>query len=50
MFQALLIDDPQIRQPAITRIQQLLDWAPEVELEEGLRRMIGALGRQPADL
>jgi len=36
VFEALPVDDPQIRQPDITRARQLLDWEPEVELEEGL--------------
>ena len=40
VFEALPVDDPQVRQPDITRAQQLLGWEPEVELEEGLRRML----------
>ena len=50
VFEALPVDDPQIRQPDITRARQLLDWEPEIELEEGLRRMIGSLVRHPPDL
>ena len=42
VFEALPIDDPQVRQPDITRARQLLGWEPEVELEEGLRRMLPA--------
>ena len=38
VFEALPVDDPQVRQPDITRAQQLLGWEPEVALEEGLRR------------
>jgi dTDP-glucose 4,6-dehydratase len=34
------VDDPQIRQPDITRAKQLLSWEPEIDLEEGLRRML----------
>jgi len=49
VFQALPVDDPQIRQPDITRARQLLDWDPEIELEEGLRRMIGSLVRRSPD-
>jgi dTDP-glucose 4,6-dehydratase len=30
-------DDPKVRRPDITRAQELLDWTPGVELEEGLR-------------
>jgi dTDP-glucose 4,6-dehydratase len=48
IFEALPVDDPQVRQPDITRAQQLLGWAPEVELEEGLRRTIASLGHEAA--
>ena len=47
VFEALPIDDPQIRQPDITRAKQLLDWEPEIQLEEGLRRMLPSFGREP---
>ncbi len=47
VFEALPIDDPQVRRPDITRARQLLGWEPEVGLEEGLRRMLGTLGREP---
>jgi dTDP-glucose 4,6-dehydratase len=47
VFEALPVDDPQIRQPDITRAKEILGWAPEVELEEGLRRMLPSLGREP---
>ena len=47
VFEALPIDDPQIRQPDITRARQVLGWEPEIELEEGLRRMLPSLGREP---
>jgi dTDP-glucose 4,6-dehydratase len=40
VFEALPVDDPQIRQPDITRAKQLLGWDPEIQLEEGLRRML----------
>ena len=46
VFEALPIDDPQVRQPDITRARQLLGWQPEIELEEGLRRMLPTLGRE----
>ena len=48
VFEALPVDDPQVRQPDITRARQVLGWEPEVELEQGLRRMLPALGREPA--
>jgi dTDP-glucose 4,6-dehydratase len=38
VFEALPVDDPQVRQPDITRARQILGWAPEVALEDGLRR------------
>jgi dTDP-glucose 4,6-dehydratase len=47
IFEALPVDDPQVRQPDITRARQLLGWEPEIELEEGLRRMLPSYGREP---
>jgi len=47
VHEALPIDDPQVRQPDITRAKQLLGWEPEIELEEGLRRMLPSFGREP---
>jgi dTDP-glucose 4,6-dehydratase len=47
VYEALPVDDPQIRQPDITRAMEILDWKPEVQLEEGLRRMLPSLGREP---
>jgi dTDP-glucose 4,6-dehydratase len=46
VFEALPVDDPQVRQPDITRARQLLGWQPEVGLEEGLRRLLAG---DPAD-
>jgi hypothetical protein len=40
VFEALPVDDPQVRQPDITRARDLLGWEPEVELREGLRTTI----------
>jgi dTDP-glucose 4,6-dehydratase len=48
VFEALPVDDPQVRQPDITRAQQLLGWEPEIRLEDGLRRTLAALGRDTA--
>ena len=48
VFEALPLDDPQVRQPDITRARQILGWEPEVPLEEGLRRTIESLGPRPA--
>jgi dTDP-glucose 4,6-dehydratase len=47
VYEALPVDDPQQRQPDITRAKQILGWAPEIGLEEGLRRMMASLGRTP---
>jgi dTDP-glucose 4,6-dehydratase len=47
VHEALPVDDPQVRQPDITRARQLLGWAPQIELEEGLRRMLPTQGREP---
>jgi dTDP-glucose 4,6-dehydratase len=48
VFEALPVDDPQQRRPDITRARQLLGWEPEVSLEDGLARLLRALGREPA--
>jgi len=48
VFEALPVDDPQVRQPDITRARQVLGWEPEVELEEGLRRLLAASAPQTA--
>ena len=48
VFEALPVDDPQVRQPDITRARQLLGWEPEIALDEGLRRTLASLGRNPA--
>jgi dTDP-glucose 4,6-dehydratase len=44
VFEALPVDDPQVRQPEITRAKQLLGWEPEVELRDGLQRTIEQAG------
>jgi len=48
VFEALPVDDPQVRQPDITRARQLLGWEPDVSLEEGLRRTLASLEGDPA--
>jgi dTDP-glucose 4,6-dehydratase len=40
VFEALPVDDPQVRQPDITRARDLLGWQPEIDLREGLTRTI----------
>jgi dTDP-glucose 4,6-dehydratase len=47
VFEALPVDDPQVRQPDITRARQILGWEPEIGLEEGLRRTVETF-RAPA--
>jgi dTDP-glucose 4,6-dehydratase len=47
VFEALPMDDPQTRQPDITRAKEILGWTPETDLEEGLRRLLPTLGREP---
>jgi dTDP-glucose 4,6-dehydratase len=53
VFEALPIDDPQVRQPDITRARELLGWQPEIPLREGLggtiehyARVLGELARR----
>ena len=40
VFEALPVDDPQIRQPDISRARDLLGWAPEIEVRDGIARTI----------
>jgi dTDP-glucose 4,6-dehydratase len=40
VFEALPVDDPQVRQPDITRARDLLGWEPEIGLREGLTKTI----------
>jgi dTDP-glucose 4,6-dehydratase len=44
VFEALPTDDPQQRQPDISRAKQLLGWEPQVDLREGLKRTIDQAG------
>ena len=50
VHEALPVDDPQVRQPDITRARQLLGWSPEIDLEDGLRRMLATGGREPVSV
>jgi dTDP-glucose 4,6-dehydratase len=47
VFEALPTDDPQVRRPDISRARDVLGWEPEIDLEEGLRRWLRALGHEP---
>jgi dTDP-glucose 4,6-dehydratase len=44
VYEALPIDDPQVRQPDITRAKELLRWEPQVGLRDGLRMTIEQSG------
>jgi dTDP-glucose 4,6-dehydratase len=44
VYEALPVDDPQVRQPDIARAKQMLGWEPEVELRDGLQRTIEQAG------
>jgi dTDP-glucose 4,6-dehydratase len=44
VFEALPVDDPQQRQPDITRARQLLGWEPEIPLREALRLTVERAG------
>jgi dTDP-glucose 4,6-dehydratase len=45
VFHPLPAGEPQVRCPDTTRARELLGWEPEVELEEGLRRLQAAMAR-----
>jgi dTDP-glucose 4,6-dehydratase len=44
VFEALPVDDPQVRQPDITLARQVLGWEPETGLRDGLMRTIEQSG------
>ena len=46
IYKPLPQDDPQVRQPDITRARRLLGWEPQVPLEEGLSRTIAYFREQ----
>ncbi|HJS96384.1 MAG TPA: UDP-glucuronic acid decarboxylase family protein [Solirubrobacteraceae bacterium] len=46
VFEALPIDDPQVRQPDISLAREILGWEPQVSLREGLKRTIEAAGAE----
>lgn len=49
-FLPLPEDDPKRRRPDITKAQRVLNWAPRVPLEEGLRRTIAWFREHPSRL
>ncbi len=44
VYEALPVDDPQVRQPDIARARQLLGWEPRVALRDGLAMTIEKAG------
>ncbi len=46
VFEALPTDDPQVRQPDITRAKDLLGWSPQIALREGLQKTIELAGTE----
>lgn len=40
VFKPLPTDDPKVRRPDITRARTLLHWAPQIPLEQGLKRTL----------
>ncbi len=40
VYKPLPEDDPQVRQPDITKAKKILNWEPKVKLEEGLLKTI----------
>ena len=44
VFEALPVDDPQVRQPDITLAREILGWEPTVSLREGLQRTLDQAG------
>ena len=44
IHEPLPTDDPQVRQPDISRAKEILGWEPEVKLEDGLKKTIELSG------
>ena len=47
VFHPLPTDDPQVRQPDITRARTLLGWEPTIDLATGLRATLGYFQQRP---
>ena len=45
VYEALPTDDPQVRQPDISRAKEILGWEPEVQLRQGLELTLEKSGR-----
>jgi len=48
-FEELPKDDPQVRQPDITRAKEVLDWEPRYDRKEGLRQTLDYFKKQVAE-
>jgi len=46
VHEALPVDDPQVRQPDISKAREILGWEPKVGLEEGLERTLELSGQE----
>jgi dTDP-glucose 4,6-dehydratase len=49
VFEPLPQDDPQVRQPDISRAKEMLGWEPEVPIDEGLRKTIDYFKKKLSD-
>jgi dTDP-glucose 4,6-dehydratase len=49
VFEALPVDDPNVRRPNITRASQVLGWEPEVPFDDGVRRLYSVMSGPPLD-
>ena len=46
VHEALPVDDPQVRQPDISKAREILGWEPKVGLKEGLERTLELSGQE----
>ncbi len=46
VFEKLPKDDPQVRQPDISKAQEILDWQPQVDRREGLKKTLSYFEEQ----
>jgi dTDP-glucose 4,6-dehydratase len=46
VYEELPTDDPQVRQPDITKAKALLGWEPQIQLVEGLNKTISEAGHE----
>jgi dTDP-glucose 4,6-dehydratase len=49
VFEPLPQDDPQVRQPDISRAKEMLGWEPQVPVDEGLRKTIDYFKKKLSD-